>query len=374
MGLGFVGCGRMGGIPVNLPERSLEIIKANQADTGAYLASPSFPDYRYAWLRDGAFVAYAMDLAGEHGSARRFHEWAAGTVTRYAWKVEQLRTRGTEGHMTGGDVTLHARYTVTGDEVGLPWGNFQLDGCGAWLWSLAGHAARAGHLPAGFRPAVNLAADYLLALWGQPCFDCWEEHGEWVHPSTLAAVYGGLRAVAPFLGRADLGLAGDGGTLAAIRAAVLATRVPAGHFPKFIGTEEVDSSLIWLATPFAVVEPGDPAMELTVRRVARDLQAGVGLHRYRHDTYYGGGLWIPATAFYGWHLARLGRYREAGEILAWIERQAGEDGALPEQVPGHLNSPPDYDRWREEKGPVASPLLWSHAMYLILRDALARRG
>jgi len=50
---------------VNLAQRSIDIILQNQASSGAYLASPNFPNYRFCWFRDGSFTAYAMDLIGE---------------------------------------------------------------------------------------------------------------------------------------------------------------------------------------------------------------------------------------------------------------------------------------------------------------------
>ena len=39
---------------------------------------------------------------------------------------------------------------------------------------------------------------------------------------------------------------------------------------------------------------------------------------------------------------------------------------MPEQVSGHLLAPGSFDEWVERWGPVASPLLWSHAMFVIL--------
>lgn len=353
---------------MNLYRKSIAIILANQAETGAYLASPNFPDYRYSWFRDGAFAAYAMDRAGQNDSARRFHDWAARTISRYSWKVAQLKAHGTIEAMQDPDRhLLHARYTAESEEVGLPWGNFQLDGLGAWLWALAEHLKASGqpHLPREWEGPAQDAADYLLLLWRKPCFDCWEEYGDHIHPSTLAAIYGGLHAINHFLHRHDITSA-----LSAIGSFLMETKTPEGYFPKFTGTDEVDSSLIWLATPFDVLPPDDPSMKITVRKVVEDLRHGFGLRRYRWDTYFGGGLWIPTTAFYGWHLARLGRCEEAKDILGWIERQAGPDGSLPEQVNEHLASPEDHRRWVASHGPVASPLLWSHAMHIILTAAL----
>ena len=59
---------------IDLYRRSIQIILENQSGSGAYIASPHFPTYHYCWFRDGAFCAYAMDLAGERESAARFHD------------------------------------------------------------------------------------------------------------------------------------------------------------------------------------------------------------------------------------------------------------------------------------------------------------
>jgi len=63
---------------------------------------------------------------------------------------------------------------------------------------------------------------------------------------------------------------------------------------------------------------------------------------------------------------------EANELLTWVEAQADERGDLPEQVSEHLLAPDYYQRWEAEWGPVGNHLLWSHAMYLILDDALKK--
>ena len=57
---------------MNLYRRSIDVILGNQADSGAYIASPAFPQYAFCWLRDGSFIGYAMDRVGEHQSSRAF--------------------------------------------------------------------------------------------------------------------------------------------------------------------------------------------------------------------------------------------------------------------------------------------------------------
>jgi hypothetical protein len=44
---------------------------------------------------------------------------------------------------------------------------------------------------------------------------------------------------------------------------------------------------------------------------------------------------------------------------------------LPEQVNSVMLAPAHYDRWVKLRGPIASPLLWTHAKYLIVQRVRA---
>ena len=54
---------------------SIDVIKLNQHTSGGYVASPLFRPYAYSWLRDGTFIANAMDRVGETESAEQFYRW-----------------------------------------------------------------------------------------------------------------------------------------------------------------------------------------------------------------------------------------------------------------------------------------------------------
>lgn len=352
-----------------LYNHSIEVILDHQAPSGGYLASPSFPDYRYCWFRDGAYTAYAMDLAGEHESAWRFHDWCARVINARRAIVERaVRTVQRGQRLTESD-TLHTRYSLDGAEGGDPdWPNFQLDGLGTWLWALAEHArlAELAEVPASWRQAAVLTARYLAALWDHPCYDCWEEFGDRVHVYTLAAIYGGLQALG------SLGLEGGWERVpVAIRALVLQHGLHHGRLIKSIGNAAVDASLLGVSIPYRVLQPDDRRIRATVPWIEAELRGdGGGVHRYAADTYYGGGEWILLTAWLGWYYAEVGQHGEALQILRWIEAQADEHSNLPEQLPRNLIAPAYLDPWREQRGEIARPLLWSHAAYLILYDAL----
>ncbi|MEJ2738005.1 MAG: glycoside hydrolase family 15 protein [Anaerolineae bacterium] len=169
----------------DLYRHSIETMQAHQAPSGAYVASPSFPTYDYCWFRDGAFTAYAMDVAGQHLSSHRFHGWVTGILLRQTDRVERAIEKARQGEPLGDDY-LHTRYKVEGEMGAEDWPNFQLDGLGTCLWALAEYVRRgANPLPAGWQTVVDLSARYLAALWSLPCYDLWEEHSHYLHPHTL---------------------------------------------------------------------------------------------------------------------------------------------------------------------------------------------
>ena len=72
--------GKWGFVVHDLREKSIDIIRRYQSANGAYVACPNFDQYRYCWLRDGSFIAYAMDRSGAHQSARSFYKWVHGVI------------------------------------------------------------------------------------------------------------------------------------------------------------------------------------------------------------------------------------------------------------------------------------------------------
>jgi GH15 family glucan-1,4-alpha-glucosidase len=356
----------------DLYQRSIEIILENQSANGAYIASPNFPTYQYCWFRDGSFIAHAMDLAGQSASARRFHQWVAERVNERKELVRIGLAKSRSGEKLTEAEILHTRYRLDGsDGESGNWPNFQLDGFGTWLWALNQHQklSPSRQLSPELLDAADLVADYLSELWSRPCYDCWEEFPDHVHPYTLAAIYGGLQAYTEFSGKSH-----DAVTHA-IRKQVLAGAELSGHFVKFPGSPVVDASLLGLAVPYGVVAPYDPLMLKTVEQIEATILKDGGLHRYAADSYYGGGAWILLTAWLGWYYVELavkcpvlasGLQQKFESCQSWIASRASEHLYLSEQVAEHLNVPAYYATWVQRWGEIASPLLWSHAKYIIL--------
>ena len=355
-----------------LDAASVRVILDGQAPSGAFIASPTFSQYRYAWLRDGAFIAEALDLVGHLDASGRFHDWVAGLVNDSESGIERSIAVVAAGGSPAPEDYLHCRYETDGARGPDDWPTFQLDGPGIWLWSLGHHARNGGQIRPAHRRAARSAARYLTALWDHPSSDAWEEWPEQVHTSTLAGILAGLRAAPSLLGDGshEVGPAIDSAT------AAITDRLDRGPTPltKWDGSDEVDGSLLWIAAPYEILAPDHPTFAATLRRIETELVSpDGGVHRYATDTYYGGGEWILLTAALGRVYLRRGARGDrerALRCLRWIEAQAGTDGWLPEQVATHALHPERIDEWLAFWGESASPLLWSHASYLALLTEL----
>jgi GH15 family glucan-1,4-alpha-glucosidase len=349
-------------------ESSIKIIKKNQSSCGAYIASPNFSAYKYCWFRDSAFISFSMDLVGEHQSSQLFHAWAIKTIQKYKTKITKCIEQINRGNHLDDIDYFHSRFSVDGSELSDDWGHNQLDGLGTWLWSFIQHLSITKQINISLEciEAIHLIRDYLISLWKYPCYDCWEEKPDQVHTYTLASIFGGLNNLARFFDDDISRKAAN-----EIRNFVLQNTIKNGNFIKYIGSSEIDSNLLGLALPYEIIDINDEIMKKTVDLTEKYLQpSSIGVHRYPSDSYYGGGSWIILTAWLGWYYSKIGRTAHAQQILEWIEKQTTKDGELPEQVNEDLLVPSKYNEWVKRWGNIASPLLWSHSMYLILYKAL----
>jgi GH15 family glucan-1,4-alpha-glucosidase len=313
-------------------EQSADVVQQFQQASGAYPACPNFDVYKFCWFRDGSFTADAMSRAGRVESAEKFFAWASRLINE---RREHIL----------GDGRLNARYTYDGQDPLEPWNGFQLDGYGTWLWALKAHEQRHGRSIDEFREAAGLVQHYLATHWQEDCADWWEE---WTgrHAATLACVYAGLKAF-------------DHPEAENVRQAI------------DLGPERTDGSLL-ICSLLDVVNSDDFAP--TLQKIEAELvSAGGGVYRYAADTYYGGGEWLVLTAMLGWQYARQGRTQEARAKLDWVAAHADASGWLPEQSHVYLYDPGQVQPWIEHWGQPATPLLWSHAMFLTLATELQQK-
>ncbi|KAH3767792.1 glycoside hydrolase family 15 protein [Pelomyxa schiedti] len=379
-------------------EASYKELKVHLRDvsTGAIIASDAFDWYKYCWLRDGTFCAYALDVysGGSCPEAKNFYFWVHSVILEYQHKfmalMAALHSR-TDGHPIPPGMFPHTRFTVDGKEVPGEWGSFQIDGYGAFLWGAAYHAksylndTTANMFISKIRTSLELVTTFLVNFWDEPCYDCWEEFGppgqRVLHPSTLACVYAGLRDISVWV--ADTRIPKVLQRIEAfLNQRCIGHNARGPYFRKWVSADpsgptrdQVDASLLWLQYPFNVVDPSHPAMQNTIAMIQSDLTVPNpaatncwGVRRYQGDTYYGGGAWI----ILGLWLACIARdSRRAESTLLWamsLMRMESNRCLLPEQ---EIRDETVFDvhaknRWISEHGHPAPNLAWSHAMFLLL--------
>jgi isomaltose glucohydrolase len=350
-----------------LVESSADLIASLQDAGGAYPASPTFSAYTgYSWFRDGAFIADGMSSHGRVDSAERFFDWCTAVLETRGAEVEAIVTAASEGRPVADGAMLPTRFTFDGRAGDDEWWDFQLDGYGTWLWAVGEHVRRHGADASRWAPAIALSVDYLVSSWRRPCFDWWEEHAMHVHASTLGCIAAGLReAVA--LGVLDKARAASAAEAEAAILELLRTDgVADGHLAKWLGSTAVDASLASVVGLLGVVPADSDVGRATIAAIERELTVDGGVHRYLDDTFYGGGRWPLLSCMLGLAHLRAGDVDRARELLDWAVSTAGPDGSLPEQVGGNLLAPERVDEWVERWGPVAQPLLWTHAMVIRL--------
>lgn len=350
-----------------LAVKSHAVITANQQPSGAYPACPTFSAYAgYAWFRDGAFTAEGVSRYGDVASADAFHDWCSWVLADRREQVAALVARARAGAPPVLEEMLPTRFTYGGEPGADAWWDFQTDGYGMWLWAVVTHAERHQLDLSRWWDGIEVAVDYVCTFWDLPCYDWWEEHVEHRHVSTLGAIAGGLKAIVRS-GLLDAEREVQASAVAAqIAGLVQDEGIRAGHLTKWLGTDAVDGSLPACIVPFGLVEPGSQLATRTLEAVAKDLDVDGGVHRFGADVFYGGGQWPLLSALLGWNLAAAGDRDGALRHLRWIAAHTTDTGEMPEQVDDHLLHPESRQEWVDRWGSVATPLLWSHGMYLIL--------
>lgn len=379
----------------NLPDRvrelykkSLLILRTNIDARGAIIAANDSDishfardTYSYMWPRDGAFVSYALDMAGYHGITRDYFSFCLNIMRRGKEEAGYFL------HKYNPDGSLGSSWHpwVNGDVKRLP---IQEDGTGLFLWALWYHFDKYRDIEFAaqqYEHVVVRCADFLAAYRDVktglplPSYDLWEER--WgIHTFTAAAVYGGLRAAENFAR-----FFGDAHRSAAYGTAADGVKAATGKYlysekqrrflrmivPKGDGTFEPDLTVDASAyAPFymGMYKPGDEFVVNTIKaiedRLSVKTEAG-GIARYERDEYQRSGEagqvpgnpWFITTLWVAqWRIAKaesLEELRGALPILEWVASRALHSGVLAEQVHPVTNHPLSV-----------SPLTWSHAAFV----------
>ncbi|NMP21110.1 glycoside hydrolase family 15 protein [Sulfobacillus harzensis] len=332
--------------------RSLEVIRALiYRPSGAPIAAattslPETPgdtrqwDYRYAWVRDSAYAAEALLMAGDRTSARRIAEFLLNAVSPTE-RVFPAPFPGVDGTLPDGERDL---LWLSGHAESRPAraGNgaihqLQLDLAGSLLW-LVYHLAQsdgAGGWITHYWWAVEALAEWMRHTWSQQDASLWEYRtirGHHTHSRLMNWV--GLKAAQylaeslGFLDRAERWRR----TAVRIREAMLADGERAGRFEPRPGSASSDAALLTLPL-YDFIAADDPLFTTTLDDISRNLVVDGLVYRYREDDLgQARHPFLLAGFWYARILLRQGRLEEADHVIQQHVQLATPLGLYGEHV------------------------------------------
>jgi oligosaccharide amylase len=381
---------------VRLYKRSLLVVRT-QIDSGGAILAANDSDvtlratdhYSYLWPRDGALVAYALDLAGYSNLPQAFFELCGRIITPEGYFLQKYNP---DGSVASG---WHASWDPYAKRRLVP---IQEDETALVLWALWHHYDEFRDIEFArqlYRPLITNAADFMVNFRDeatglpQPSWNLWEDRRA-VHTFTCATIVGGLRAAAKFAA-----LFGEPENAERYEKAAqevregmrtLLYRPELGRFARsimplanggFDVDEIIDASLFGIFY-FGAFAHDDPLVQDTMRAVEERLWAKTeigGLARYEADGYMRvtddilkvpGNPWFICTLWLADYRIASARSLEdlerAVEILEWVVARTLPSGVLAEQVDPLTGAPVSV-----------SPLTWSHSTVVATVIAYLRK-
>lgn len=373
--------------------RSLLILRTHINNNGSVIAANdsdilhfSRDTYSYMWPRDGALVAYALDLAGFPIPARRFFEFCTEIIGRNGFFMHKYNPDGS--------LASSWHPWVLEGKPHLP---IQEDETGLVVWALWEHFSiyrDVEFIKPLYRRVIKAAADFMCEFVDQrtglplPSYDLWEEHLG-IHTFTVCSVIAGLRAAGHFT-------AAFGETELSEKYVKTSERMRKA-LTEYLYSDEVgsflsgvserngiltkdfrlDSSLSGLFA-FGVFSAADDKIQSTIEALKDRLWCKTeigGMARYENDRYQSvvaqdqeitGNPWIICTLWYTQYLIEKAKDKEELQksvpILNWVSERALRSGVLAEQI----------NPFTGESVSV-SPLAWSHAAFIIAVQRYLRK-
>lgn len=372
---------------VRLFKRSLLVVRT-QIDNGGAIIAANDSDvtlratdhYSYLWPRDGALVAYALDMAGYSSLTRQFFQFCGRIIHDEGYFLQKYNPDGSLAS------SWHAWWDVGAQKRLVP---IQEDETALVLWALWHHYDEFRDIEfigTLYRPLIKRAADFLVRFRDErtglplPSWNLWEDRVG-VHAFTCSSVYGGLTAAARFAS-----LFGETERAATYQRAAeevregmrkFLYREELGRFARRLvpggdGRVEFDpmlGSALFGLFYFGAFAPDDEAVRSTMRAVEERLWVKTevgGVARYEGDHYMRvtedtervpGNPWFICTLWLAEYRIASARNLEelkgAVEILEWVVRRALPSGVLAEQVDPLTGAPVSV-----------SPLTWSHSTFV----------
>jgi GH15 family glucan-1,4-alpha-glucosidase len=373
---------------------SKEVIEDGSLENGAIVAANSdkavYPattqDYRYVWVRDAAYVCMAADLLRLSDIPERFFNWCLN-------RAEDFKETNLFSNAYNVNGTIHGTL-ISPNEPNVPrylrescidlihcGTQFQPDQSGSLLIAIDHHIKHLNADISKFEKLIEKTASGICHSWNGdsfvlPCYDLWEERcilpkHKGFHTYSLTMCIAGLRAAINLLGKKRKWVRTETEMSKTFTLFYLnSTKSIPRTFRKEVKNRKIkagdllpDTSLLGLVYPSGILDPNDEKMNRTVQEIIKsNVRNGGDLFRYPDDRYCGGVKkgWVTLTGAGTWPL--LSFWMSIYYSLCGDNKNAKKffdqplkriDKYIPEQI------------FEEKSRQSISPLIWSHAMFVI---------
>ncbi len=363
--------------------RSLLVIRTHVADNGAVLASGDSSmlqygrdTYSYVWPRDSAMTAIALTKAGDYTGARKFFNFANKVITEEGYFMHKYRP----------DTALGSSWHpwIWHDRRQLPIQEDETALVIYALWIYYEHSKDLEFIEKVYNSLIKSAAEFMVyyinkaTALPEASYDLWEEkYG--IHTYTASTVSKALWCASQFaqlLGKDKFAMKYlktsenmKKGILKFLfdSDSSLFYKLLSPQKDKFAIDPTVDFSSIYGVFAFDILKTTDPRLLKTVAAFTDRLALTTpseGVARFEGDMYHRsypglpGNPWIITSL---WHtqfkisqLTKEETYEKILEDLRWVITHASDAGLMSEQLEPFSG-----------KQKSATPLIWSHAEYVI---------
>jgi oligosaccharide amylase len=366
-----------------LYKRSLLIVRTQINNNGSIIAANDSDSthfnrdtYSYMWPRDGALVAYALDLAGYFEISQNFFSLCAEIVEKDGYFLHKYNPSGS--------VASSWHPWMKDKKTQLP---IQEDETALVIWALWNHYKTYRDIEfirPYYKKLIKNSADFMMNYLDtqtglpEPSYDLWEER-RGILTFTVSAVYGGLMAAANFAEAfGEMNLVEeyrDGAKLLRRAMDQYLYLEKEKRFARMVnftkdGKLEIDSTVdasLYGVFAFGAYSPDDEKVKSTMQQIEEKLWCRTsvgGLMRYENDSYYRTSPQAPSNPWFvttlwlaQYYIAAAKNINELDKALAlmqWVAEHALPSGVLAEQVNPNTNEPLSV-----------SPLTWSHAAFIM---------
>ncbi len=358
-------------------KKSLLIMRAHADNQGGIIASCDSDilqfnrdTYSYVWMRDGAIVSLAFDMAGFSEVSRRFFQFCDRVITEGGFFHHKYSPDGSVGSSWLA-ASMNGGLAIEEDETALV------------LYALWRHFQKFRDIEFIEEVYPNLvlkATDFLMKYIDpktglpKPSFDLWEEkYGvfTWTAATVYAGLWAGAKFARVFYNREHHEALCDAASH--LKKAIYEHLYDTDHH-RFVSALNLDGSrdlAVDSSTSAVFLYGGFKAYEKMVEETMNSIfdklwiNSGVGgLARYENDEYQRisrdvtGNPWFISTLWLArWHIAKaqsLMQLKDGLDLLSWAADHSLPSGVMPEQIHPFTGEPVSV-----------APLVWSHAEFVI---------